>query len=63
MKNPITDAKARVRRAIEQGQTPGSLARMAGLHRNSLYGCDDPGWNPKADTLEKLWPHLAQLGV
>lgn len=59
--NPITQTKARVRLAIEQGHTPGSLARLAGLHRNSLYGCDDPGWNPKAETLEKLWPHLAQL--
>lgn len=34
---------------------------MAGLHRNSLYGCDAENWNPKADTLEKLWPHLREL--
>lgn len=59
--NPITRLKALARLALLQGHTPGSLARLAGLHRNSLYGCDDPGWNPKAETLEKLWPHLAQL--
>lgn len=61
MSNPITEIKARVRRAIADGHTPGSLARLAGLHRNSLYGCEAEGWNPKADTLERLWPHLIEL--
>lgn len=60
--NPVARVKALARLAIMQGHTPGSLARLAGLHRNSLYGCDDPGWNPKAETLEKLVPHLPELG-
>lgn len=63
MENPIAIIKARVRLAVEQGQTPGSLARAAGLHRNSLYGCESESWNPKAETLEKLMPHLPELAA
>lgn len=58
MKNPITQAKAAVVASIEGGETPSSLAKKAGLHRNALYGCADPSWDPKSSTLEKLWPHL-----
>ncbi len=58
MSNPITEIKARIRRAIADGQRPAALAKRAGLHRNALYGCEAEGWNPKSDTLEKLWPHL-----
>lgn len=57
MHNPITDAKERVRKALEN-ETPAALARRAGLHRNALYGATDPGWDPKVSTLEKLWPHI-----
>jgi 3,4-dihydroxy 2-butanone 4-phosphate synthase/GTP cyclohydrolase II len=56
--NPITEIKARVRQAVAESKSPASLAKRAGLHRNSLYGCDDDNWNPRADTLEKLWPVL-----
>jgi DNA-binding XRE family transcriptional regulator len=53
---------ARVRYALEQGsETPGSLATKAGLHRNTLYGCEKEGWNPTLDTLTKLAPHLPEL--
>jgi len=54
MQNNIAHIKARVRAAIAEGQSAPSLARRAGLHRNALYGCDSPDWNPKSDTLEKL---------
>lgn len=54
MTNHIDQIIARVRKAIEAGETHGSLARKAGLHRNALYGFDQADWNPKADTLRKL---------
>lgn len=57
MINSIDTLKARVRKALEN-ETPAALARRAGLHRNALYGAQDPGWNPKASTLEQLEPHL-----
>lgn len=57
----ITDIPARVRYALKQGETPASLAKKAGLHRNTLYGCDNEGWNPTLDTLTKLAPHLAAI--
>lgn len=52
---------ARVRYALEQGETPASLAIKAGLHRNTLYGCEREGWNPTFETLTKLAPHLPEL--
>lgn len=54
----ITDIPARVRHALKQGETPSSLAKKAGLHRNTLYGCESEGWNPTLQTLQKLAPHL-----
>lgn len=53
----------RVRYALKQGDTPASLARKAGLHRNTLYGCEGEHWNPTLDTLTKLAPHLPELPV
>lgn len=54
--------KKRIRQAIAKavadGKTQAGLAREIGLHRNALYGCDDPGWDPKSSTLEKLERHL-----
>ena len=61
MENPISIIKARVRLAISQGERPASLAKRAGLHRNSLYGCDKEDWNPSSLTLEKLLPFLPEL--
>ena len=58
MKNPISEAKARVRAAIDAGTSAPALARRAGLHRNALYAAGSPEWDPKSSTLEKLWPHL-----
>lgn len=57
----ITDIPQRVRYAIQQGETPSGLARKAGLHRNTLYGCEREGWNPTLETLSKLAPHLPEL--
>lgn len=56
--NPISRTIAMVRMALSEGETPAALARRAGLHRNALYGAQEPGWNPKASTLEQLWPFL-----
>ncbi len=50
----IAQIKALIRVAVSEKVSPAGLARRAGLHRNALYGCDAPDWNPKSDTLEKL---------
>lgn len=54
----ITEIRARVREALKHGETPYGLAKKAGLHRNTLYGCEAEGWNPTLETLSKLAPHL-----
>jgi lambda repressor-like predicted transcriptional regulator len=55
----VTDFIERVRAALKQdGVTPAGLARKAGLHRNTLYGADREGWNPTADVLTKIEPHI-----
>ena len=49
----------RVRAAIEsQAETRQGLARKAGLHRNSLNGCERDDWNPSWKTLQAVEPHL-----
>jgi len=62
MSTNIDTLKKRIRQAIAkavaEGKTPAGLAREIGLHRNALYGCDDPDWDPKSSTLEKLERHL-----
>ncbi len=50
-----TETIARVRSLVtEGGMTRAGLARAAGLHANTLRDCVDEGWNPTADTLNKL---------
>ena len=45
----------KVRDLVSSGQmTKAALARAAGLHANTLRDCIEPGWNPTADTLNKL---------
>lgn len=45
----------RVRRLLaDGGMTRSGLARAAGLHANTLRDCEEPGWNPTAETLAKL---------
>jgi len=57
----VTDIPDRVRYALEHGETPYSLAKKAGLHRNTLYGCEADSWNPTLQTLNKLEPHLPKI--
>lgn len=57
----ITTIPARVRYALQHGETPASLAKKANLHRNTLYGWEREDWNPTLDTLRKLDPHLPKL--
>jgi len=54
----VEKVKARIRLAIMDGESPATLARSAGIHRNALYACTDPDWDPKSSTLEKLERHL-----
>lgn len=58
----VTDFIERVRAALQKdGVTPAGLAKRAGLHRNTLYGADDPAWNPTAEVLMKLEPHIEAI--
>ena len=58
----VTDFIERVRAALRKdGVTAGGLAKKAGLHRNTLYGADKPDWNPTADVLKKLEPHIIAI--
>lgn len=58
----VTDFIERIRAALRQpGVTPAGLAKKAGLHRNTLYGAEKPDWNPTADILRKLEPHIEAI--
>lgn len=58
----VTDFINRVRAALKQeGVTPAGLARKAGLHRNTLYGADRDDWNPTAEVLTKIEPHIIAI--
>ena len=58
----VTNFIERVRSALKRdGVTPAGLARKAGLHRNTLYGADKPDWNPTAEVLVKLEPHIEAI--
>ena len=50
-----TNVIDRVRRIVgDGGMTRAGLARAAGLHANTLYGCEQADWNPTSETLGKL---------
>ena len=58
----VTDFIERVRTALHQdGVTAAGLAKKAGLHRNTLYGAEKADWNPTADVLKKLEPHVMAI--
>jgi ribosome-binding protein aMBF1 (putative translation factor) len=62
LRRMVTDILERVRAALKQGGvTPAGLARKAGLHRNSLYKAADDDWNPTAEVLTKLEPHILAI--
>ena len=45
----------KVRDLVTSGEmSRAGLARAAGLHANTLRDCTEPGWNPTAETLNKL---------
>ena len=47
--------RGRIQELVASGQmTKSAIARAAGLHANSLRDCDEPHWNPTAETLSKL---------
>jgi DNA-binding XRE family transcriptional regulator len=50
----LSQIPKRVRHALQHGESPASLATKAGLHRNTLYGCEGDRWNPTFETLKKL---------
>lgn len=58
----VTDFIERVRAALKQhGVTARGVARKAGLHRNTLSNIDREDWNPTADVLRKLEPHIQAI--
>ncbi|MBM0169925.1 3,4-dihydroxy-2-butanone-4-phosphate synthase [Altererythrobacter sp. C41] len=47
--------KQKIQSLVDAGKmSRAGIARAAGLHANTLRDCSDEGWNPTADTLEKL---------
>lgn len=55
----VTDLLERLRGALKTpGFTKAELAKRAGIHRNTLLGCERDDWNPTADTLKAIEPHL-----
>ncbi len=55
----ITNMIERLRAALKQpGFTKRGLAEDAGIHPNTLLGCENDGWNPTLETLKKIEPHL-----
>lgn len=47
--------RERIRRVVAEGAIKKSaLAEEAGFRPDVLIGVDDPGWNPRASTVEAL---------
>ena len=58
----VSDFIERVRWAVKQkGVTARGLAQRASLHRNTLCNIDREDWNPTADVLKKLEPHIEAI--
>ena len=58
----VTDMLERIRAAVRRkGVTAYALAHKAGLHRNTLVGVHSRDWNPTAETLMKLEPHIEAI--
>lgn len=55
----VTDTIQRLRAALKlPGFTKKGLAEKAGIHANTLLGCESDDWNPTANTLKAIEPHL-----
>jgi DNA-binding XRE family transcriptional regulator len=53
------DTVQRLRAALKlPGITKKDLAHKAGLHPNTLLGCESDDWNPTLNTLKAIEPHL-----
>ena len=51
----VSDTIQRIRQFRDQrGLRNATLARMAGLHPNTLRDMDEPDWSPRLRTLEAL---------
>ena len=58
----VTDLIQQLRTALKQpGFTKRALAEKAGLHPNTLLGCESDEWNPTANTLRAIEPHLPDV--
>ncbi|WP_374139452.1 helix-turn-helix domain-containing protein [Sphingomonas sp.] len=58
----VNDTIQRLRAALKRpGFTKLRLAADAGIHRNTLLGCESDDWNPSANTLRAIEPHLLAL--
>lgn len=55
----VTDTIERLRAALKlPGFTKKGLAAKANIHPNTLLGCESDEWNPTANTLKSIEPHL-----
>ncbi len=55
----VNDTIDHIRATLKMpGFTKTGLAKLAGLHPNTLLGADDDSWNPTAATLKAVEPHL-----
>lgn len=53
------DTVQRLRAALlRPGFTKKQLAQDAGIHANTLLGCESDDWNPTLNTLKAIEPHL-----
>jgi 3,4-dihydroxy 2-butanone 4-phosphate synthase/GTP cyclohydrolase II len=58
----VNDTINHIRATLKRpGYTKTGLAKLAGLHPNTLLGVDDDNWNPTAATLKAVEPHLPPL--
>lgn len=58
----MKDIPTRLREALQSpGFTKASLAEKAGIHRNTLQGCESEDWNPKWATLQAIEPFLPKV--
>lgn len=58
----VSDFLERARSALkQQGVTARGVAQKAGLHRNTLCNIDRTDWNPTAEVLKKLEPHIEAI--
>jgi DNA-binding XRE family transcriptional regulator len=51
----LDEIRARIEACLGlPGMNKTLLAHLAGVHRNTLEGIEEPGWNPAVKTLERI---------